>query len=219
MGASYIPWAKQKVENMTDNMQAIVYFQIPPHPELMNQGEALGDYASRAVKDFQHLQNEIAGLDKNDTAVPDPIRETVKEVVGRLKQTTIPLSDAVKNLSSQITEFHYANKQFDADIDALKQRGVTQEWWEVVWGSTAVLEEAAGLVLGEWRAITSDLEDVMSGKIDITMPFLMGLDIDVALAEWRQIRREAKAFGSLVDGLQKYLTGQWLKEGQCIKAE
>lgn len=177
-------------------------------PGLVSQSGALHDYASQAITDFQQVKTEIANLEKDIPSPMDNVKQKVKATIERLQQATIPLNNAFFTLSGQFSEFHDANEQFDTDISTFKEKPI---WMEIVFGSIQVLEDAIGQVVGGWQAITSDLEDVVSGKIDITMPFIMELDIDVALKSWKRIQIETDCFRSMANGQQKYLSGDWLR--------
>jgi hypothetical protein len=74
------------------------------------------------------------------------------------------------------------------------------------------VDEATGTVTGAWQAIADDLGRVASGRIAVTTPFLLGLDIASALRAWNNIKSEADAFASMSEGQWYYLTGQWLVE-------
>ena len=169
---------------------------------LVNQSRVLADYAGRAISTFGDLS---AAVKQVPAATPPPpsLQERTTAALAALAESTGPLAAAFNSLSGQVQEFLTTNKAVDAQFAAAEgaKFGV---FWAPVATQFALLENAAGRVMGDWNAITSDLATLQRPAIDVTMEFIESLQLDAALVAWTSVRSEAGAFASHTSGQKQY---------------
>jgi hypothetical protein len=176
-------------------------------PDMVAKSKALSDYCLEAVRGFEGVRKDIAGLDPNKP-LPDPIRRQAQAVFDALDRSTSALNVAFTHLAERIMTFTTLNNVVDAKILSYRKR-LGDQWAELTKDTQAV-DDAVGLVLGVWSAITDDLNAVATGKISITTSFLLGLDIEFAIRSWNDLKEQTKAFAGMANGQSDYLTGRWL---------
>jgi hypothetical protein len=169
---------------------------------LVSQSRALADYAGRAISTFGDLSAAVKQVPAGATP-PPPLQELTAAVLAALAESTGPLAAAFNSLSGQVQEFLTANKAVDAEFAAAEgaELGV---YWAPVAAQLALLENAAGRVMGDWNAITSDLATLQRPAVDVTMEFIESLQLDAAVVAWTAVRTEAAAFAATVAGQKQY---------------
>jgi hypothetical protein len=176
-------------------------------PGLVAQSASLPSYCVRARGDFSGLQQRISGLDPGKP-LPPALKQEAETVIGRLAESSAPLAQAFRGLAVQVGEFTSVNQRIDAKIKSYTDRLGPD--WKSIDPAAGAVSRATGLVLGAWLAISSDLSAVVSGRIPVTTPLLLGLGIASALLAWENVQREAEEFGRIAKGQERYLSGQWL---------
>lgn len=161
---------------------------------LGNQSRQLETYSVQAINDFTGLKDRLMSLGDEVTVLPDDIKQQAKNAFRNLNRSSIELSISFSALARQVENFYNINSRFDGEVIS-KNINAYIIWFGPFNKSSSEVMNPIGMAMGEWIAITSDLEYVASEQIDIDMPFLLGLDIDIALDSWNQILNEAKAFG------------------------
>jgi hypothetical protein len=201
----------QRLPTFPDLLAACEQWQAVTFPALVAQSTGLAGFSNDSIQAFQRLQTTLVGLDPGKD-LPAATRAQAQDALDQLAQQTRALNGAFGLLAADIAAFTAANDVVDSTIDAyVAQLGPT---WEAISASTGAVDGATGIVLGASGAIASDLDNIASGAITITTTFLLGLDIEVALAQWNSLAAEASAFISLAKGQEQYLTGAWLSGGQ-----
>ena len=176
-------------------------------PGIVTQSRNLSAYSAQAIQSFTALQQKIAQLQPHEE-LPPAVRDEAEKDLGVLAQSTATIGGAFSELEGQIATFSKVNQVVDADITNYTAR-LSPEWKSIQTSVDAV-DRATGRIRGAWQAINNDLQSVVTGKIPITTPFLLGLDIHSALLSWQILQQESTAFPSLAQGQDRYLTGQWL---------
>jgi hypothetical protein len=162
---------------------------------LTAQAQALAGYAATAIQNFSSLDTEVKAASSTGI-VPDSLKQLTLSCLQKLAADTAPLASASSTLSAEVLRFLNDNIAVDAQIAAQKSSfGI---FWPSVQATITALEDAAGLMVGEWRAITDDLTATLASPIDVTMPFLESLNIEGALVSWQNVQAEAGAFASQV---------------------
>ena len=167
---------------------------------LIDQSNALHAYATTAIANFTALQQAVNAL-TGDT-VPTAVQQQTNAALLQLANDTSPLTQAFATLSSQVSDFMNANQAVDSQLNQVqKALGFV---WQPITDITTAVDHATGLVNGAFQAINSDLKAATSGQIDVTMPFLEGLSIDVAIQAWQRIQSETGAFPSMANDQKQY---------------
>jgi hypothetical protein len=179
-------------------------------PGLIQQSHDVNAYAVQSIASFTALQQKIAGLDPNKP-LPPAVKAEAEKSIGTLSTSSATLSTTSASLQAQVANFSSVNHVVDAKITTYVAKLSPQ--WASIAAPIEAVDRATGRIRGAWQAINNDLQSVVSGKIPITTPFLIGLDIQVSINTWQILRSETAAFASLAQGQDKYLTGQWLIGG------
>jgi|GEM_PF-3076380 len=169
---------------------------------LITQSQALVLYATTAINNFTTLNQAVKGIDGQGGVVPDNIKQQTLSLLQKLASDTTSLAAAFDNLSKQVISFLNNNLAVDAQVE--KYKDILGSFWAPVGAYITSLEQAAGLVTGEWTAITNDLQNILSTQIDVTMPFLESLNLEAAIVQWKNVQSEAAAFPNMVNGQQQY---------------
>jgi hypothetical protein len=172
-------------------------------PGVVSQSAAVSHYAADQIQAFSLLRDEIAALPPSTQVVPAPLAYLAREALRRLHEATAVQAGTAAALSKPIDDFRIVNDAVDTDIARMPIRS-----WPSVAAQTHAVAQGISHVEGTWSALVTDLQAMTNDGVAITMPFLMGLEIDVALASWRRIRTESTAFGSMAAGQQQYLDGR-----------
>lgn len=173
-------------------------------PGLVSHAQGLAAYADHFTQQFTDLQNALAALGPDTNPLPEGVRLQAQAVLQDLQQTSKTLGAEFDALSRQVTDFASANSEVDAELARLQSQ--MGPGWAPLGAIISKVDQATGLVRGVWSAITSDLDNALSGPLDITDAFLMGLDTSVALSTWATIKEEAAAFGVIANGQTQYWT-------------
>jgi hypothetical protein len=179
-------------------------------PGLIKQSHDVNAYAEQSISSFTALQQKIAGLDPNKP-LPPAVKAEAEQTIGALGTSSAALAGTSSSLEAQVATFSSVNQVVDAKITTYAAKLGPQ--WNSIAAPIEAVDRATGRIRGAWQAINNDLQSVVSGKIPITTPFLIGLDIQVAINTWQILKTETAAFASLAQGQDKYLTGQWLIGG------
>lgn len=199
------------------SIQSYISAYLPDYPTLLNlcqlwtqttftglkaQSTAISNYSTKAITNFSKLNNSIKQIGDQSGTVPANIKEQTKNLLDELACDTKTLSGVVSTLLTQVRNFLTHNEIVDSQI--AKHKDKLGDFWPNVSKYISDFESATGLVMGEWQAISNDLSTVVSSPIDVTMPFLESLSLDVALTTWQSISVETSAFPSNVAGQEKY---------------
>jgi hypothetical protein len=183
---------------------------------LITQSQALNSYAAKAITNFGTLNTTVKEVMQHTSTVPDSLKQMTTDALHQLAKDTTPLAAAFNGLFTQMLTF-LTNNQV-VDVEAAKYKDQLGNFWAPVGDSIKALEDAAGLVTGNWKAITDDLNNVLASPIDVTMPFIESLNIDAALVSWQSVQAEAGAFAGIVSGQEEYWkvnTGFNLRSGNA----
>ena len=102
---------------------------------------------------------------------------------------------ATGSLLSQLQSFAAVIKEDDAEMRqdrAFRRRQLGHVFRE----HHRYLENAIGQVLGGWQAVSADLDDIASQRIDLSLEILISLQIDSAILAWTNIGAEARAYAA-----------------------
>ena len=197
-------------------IQTIVTESLPGYPALLAssriwtgvtfagliaQAKALAEYAASAITSFSGLNQSIQQVP--DGIVPDTLKQLTTDTLRKLAVATSPLAEAFNTLGRQVMDFLDANRIVDAQLTS-KEAEKLGGFWTPVGNNIARLENANGHVMGDWRAITADLAATLASPIEVTSTFIESLEIDAAIACWRNVRDEAAHFSIVVTGQQQY---------------
>jgi hypothetical protein len=166
-------------------------------PALRTQAQAVADYAATAISNFTALNQAVKTISDETGSVPDALKQQTLTLLQQLASDTVQLNSNFGAVSSQLLTFWSDNVAVDAQIAAYQEQ--LGQLWPPIQASLAALEQATGLVTGEWQALANDLTTTLASPIDVTMPFLEGLNLDAALMSWRNVQMEANAFPTVVD--------------------
>lgn len=173
-------------------------------PGLISHSTALVNYADQSTQQFTDLQNALNALGPNTNPLPSAIQSQAQTALNNLQQTSNTLGAQFDTLSQQVSDFATVNGEIDTEITHYQSQ--LGPWWAPIGATISKVDGATGHVKGVWLAINSDLQNALSGQIDVTDSFLLGLDINVALSAWASIKTEATAFGTMANGQMQYWT-------------
>jgi hypothetical protein len=171
---------------------------------LIYQSQALYTYTGKAITNFGKLNTTVKEVMQGASTVPDSLKQMTTAALQQLATDTAPLATAFNSLSAQMITFLSDNEVVDGE--AAKYKDTLGNFWAPLGDSIKALEDAAGLVTGNWRAINDDLNNVLASPIDVTMPFIESLNIDAALVSWQSVQAEAGVFAGMVSGQEQYWT-------------
>jgi len=166
-------------------------------PGVLAQSQSLAAWASAAMADFAELQRRMAGLNEMDPLPPETHRFAECAMQGLATSTRVQ-KDHFDPLLAGVREFASRNMAVDAIVDR-NVRKLGPEWKSLA-AESAGLQQASGKVLGGWQALSHDLDQVAAGKFTLDVPFLLDLEIAVAVRSWENIAREAAAFPAKAAG-------------------
>lgn len=169
-------------------------------PGLMSHAVALSAYADHFTNEFAALQNALAALGQHADPLPPSVTAQAAAALRDVQDASQTCGAEFAALSQQITDFASINSQIDAQLT---------RYWPPLGPVLGVTDAAAQKVRGVWLALTSDLDDALSGPLDITDEFLRGLEIAAAITAWGVIKAEASAFGTIAGGQQQYWIKPW----------
>jgi hypothetical protein len=172
-------------------------------PGIVDHSSSVAEYASIAIATFSALRNRINALPAGTTRVPDDLAASVRSALLLLRDATAVQSERSAELGKAIDSFRIVNDAVDTDIMRLSISS-----WSSVSAQTRAVATAISHVEGTWVALTVDLHALIANAVDVTMPFLVGLQLDVAIASWQRIQIESTAFGSMASGQWIYLNGR-----------
>ncbi|HEY8159506.1 MAG TPA: hypothetical protein VIF10_12465 [Methylobacter sp.] len=188
-------------------------------PGLLTYSEQLKTFAAQTVQELTSLNNTLTAL--NPAApLPSSVIQNVIDTFSQINSSASNLYDAMSNLQPELNKFFNENAVINNEIssfqaavtESIKTLGEKSPMFQFLFMQVAIdfdntVDKAAGLAYGAWQAIIADLNDVISGKINITMPFLLSLDIGAAINSWETIQTEAAAFASMAAGTVPYSSG------------
>lgn len=170
---------------------------------LVGCAQKLSAYASEASQQFSDLKKEVDQI-KGDT-VPDAVQQLTLASLQNLKASTAPLVNEFQTTFTNVSNFMHINQQVDADLE--NYQSVVGPSWTPVTTIAQGVDQATGLVTGVFQAILNDLNTALAGQIDVTMPFLEGLSLDLAIEQWNNLVTETNAFVSEAPGQEQYWNG------------
>ncbi|MGI8666828.1 MAG: hypothetical protein ACR2N4_12470 [Jatrophihabitans sp.] len=173
-------------------------------PGIGSAATNLRGYSRQAVAEFAELRAKLGPGNDLSPQVQQLVIDTLRE----LAEQTVPLNNQFHSLAGEIADFTDLNRAVDAQVDAFVNKLGPQ--WHSILPSTRKVEDATGLVRGTWEALSADLNALVSEPIEVTEPFVLSLQIDVALLAWTNLQAEADAFGQLAANQEQYLSGAWL---------
>lgn len=200
---------------LVQNIESVIAGQIPGFPDLekacqawsngtfqalIDQSVALHTYASTAIQNFTDLQNAVNAL--SGSTVPPEVQQQTSAALLQLANSTNPLTQAFATLSNQVSDFMKANQAVDSQLR--HEQEVLGFLWQPITDITTAVDNATGLVNGAFLAINHDLKAAVSNPIDVTMPFLESLSIEVAIQAWQRIQSETAAFPSMANVQKQY---------------
>ena len=154
--------------------------------------------ADNLVKSYQQLNDEISKLGGDAQSLPESLKALAVITIKSLHQATQSIAGSFNTLSGEVDQFKTANTNVDNEIKTYQDR--LGPFWQSISQSMLAVENATGKVKGEWQSISDDLGNVVSGQIEITLPFLMGLEIQEAIKTWTMIQTETAAFAPVAPG-------------------
>ena len=171
---------------------------------LINKSELLCSYSAGAITSFSNLNNKVKQVIDTGADLNEELKSETAAVLQQLSTDTAPLAAAFQTLSGEVLAFLDNNKAIDAQIASNKSK--LGSFWQPVGEVITNLEQAAGLVTGEWQAILDDLVNARVSPVDITLPYIESLNIDAAIVCWTNVQSEAAAFPQIVAGQEQYWT-------------
>jgi hypothetical protein len=180
---------------------------------MISQSAAISHYAGSAIIGFEGLLNAINALDPSQPTVPEPLQQKTLSLLSDLSKSTDLLSKIISDLNVQITTFLSVNQEVDAQILRYKEK--LEVFWEPLGNIITHVDTATGLVTGVWLALSMDLQQYKDKSVDITMPFLLQLDIESALVNWKSLQAEADAFHQISANQKQY----WLVGSEGLNPE
>lgn len=173
-------------------------------PGLVAASDQIGAYCSDAIAHFEPVQPMIAKLDPN-APLPDDVARAVQAVIERLADEVAAIDQDTTSLGADVLAFTAVNNAVDAQIERFIN--VLGPDWTVLTAESSAVDAATGRMLGAWSAIADDLRGIASGRVALTTPLLVGLNIASALLSWTHLCTEATEFASLAAGQAGYLAG------------
>ncbi len=169
---------------------------------LIQQSAAINRYTVLAVNRFQNLLNVITSLPPSQDQVPESIQNQTKLTLLELGKWTGDICKQNEVVNRQIRDFLAINTKVDAEMLRFKEKlGI---FWDPLGQTITRLDNATGLVTGSWLAISADLGNYASASPDINMSFLLQLDIEVAIVNWKSLQAESEAFMQISDKQRQY---------------
>jgi hypothetical protein len=162
-------------------------------PGLHNQANALAGFSGTAIADLEKLKPVISTLKPNDP-LPADVKAQALSILQPLASRTQALQGATGSLLSELQSFAAVIKEDDAEMRQDKPFGDGD--WDTFFGSIDTVENAIGQVLGGWQAVSADLDDIASQRIDLSLEILISLQIDSAILAWTNIGAEARAYAA-----------------------
>lgn len=162
-------------------------------PGLHTQANALADFSTTAIADLDQLNHVVSTLNPNDP-LPADVKASALNILQQLASRTQALQGATGSLLSQLQSFAAVIKEDDAEMRQDQPFGGGS--WDAFFASIDTVENAIGQVLGGWQAISEDLDDIASQKIDLSLDILASLGIDSAILAWTNIGAEARAYAA-----------------------
>lgn len=155
-------------------------------PAIGAAAQSLARYCDTAITAFQQLKTIVSG------PLTPQVQQQVADALTALTARTTPLNGQFHQLSGQITDFALINRTEDAQIEQYVAR-LGPDWRSIL-PQTSRVDDASGLMRGVWQALSADLNALVTERIDVSVPFIASLKIDVALAGWTGLRSEAQSF-------------------------
>lgn len=197
------------------NIKDIVARTIPGYPPLLNssdvwvnntfddlisQSREVAAYAETAVINFTELNMAVKKIEGDE--VPPSVQHMASDMLTGLLTSTSGLALKVSSSSAQVDTFMKNNQIVDAEMaihaDSL---GI---FWKPLGNIITAVEHATGKINGAWKALEDDLKIVSAKKVNITIPFIMSLDIDASIVLWEELAEEAGAFPPQAEGMKNY---------------
>ena len=204
LAADIQDYISQYIPGYKDLLKSSQLWQSSTFNNLIKQSQALAEYASTAIDGFSRLNQRVKEIVKTNSFVPEDLKSQTLLLLNRLNEETLGLAGQFNISSAQVITFLNNNVVVDSQMSASK--GKFDVFWAPISQNITSLESAAGLVTGEWQAISDDLKNTLSVTIDVTLTFLESLNIDAAIVCWQNVLTEAQAFPTMVAGQEQFWT-------------
>lgn len=155
-------------------------------PDIGAAARSLVDYCDQAIVRFGEVRAAVCG------PLTPQVRQLVVDALGALERRTVPLNEEFHRLVAGIADFTDLNRAVDGEVDRYVNR-LGRDWRSII-PQTDRLADVAGRVRGVWQAMGADLDALVSGRIDVTDPFIADLELGAALDGWADLRSEALSY-------------------------
>lgn len=159
------------------------------------------NYANKAVASFQSLLSSLQARKNNVT--PD-IAATAKNTIKELNNSSVALNQNMQEVLANLQRFLAVNEQFNQFFISNHFLVPLLKLPECNPATISQFDSAVEAVIGAWNAISSDLAAIDDNKINVDLAFLMSLDINAAITDWKNIAKEAQQFAQNAAGLEQY---------------
>lgn len=158
-----------------------------------------GELSRSDIKDLLSRLNAAFGRRKAD---PSGAQREFQQVLVELNREFKELSDLSASVKQQFERLDRASR---AAILEYKNRNFPENQWVSIGPKLSDVQQAIGLMNGQWGALLSDLRDLQNlmanNKLD-------DVDIEVGLLTWDDIMLTAGQFVTSIPQQQKYLSGE-----------
>lgn len=178
-----------------------IQWQSSTFGEIVNHAEMLSEYAESAIAAFSQLQNEISNVPPGHPVLAQLWVDMARVELQQLDSVTSRLATEFSTIAGAIDDFRIANVAVE---EYFTHNPNLVPAWRALAPKVDVSASFAGVVghlKGIWLAMQNDVAAAAADGVDVTMPFLAGLDLASAIADWQTIRAEASAFGRAYAGM------------------
>lgn len=158
-------------------------------------------YNNRAVSNFQNILNLLK--QSNNTITPEIVSCT-QSSLQELNKHTAKMQQDIQSELTKLKTFVTSNKVFDqffmTNSFLISMLNVPQFQPQ----SFQQIDTALESMLGAWSAMANDIASIADTKINVTLPFLMSLDIQAAITSWQNIAQEAQNFAQSGSTQEQY---------------
>ncbi len=178
-------------------------WQMSTFPGLIKQSVELATYASKATGSFTELKTEVDKLKGSE--VPPLLKGLILLRLKQLNDDTANIVATFDVMAYFLRIFLNDNKMIDIQMEANKDK--LDIFWAPLGKQIGLLENGIGKVTGVWSAIADDIRNALDERIIVGLPFILSLNLEVAVRNWKTIQSIAEVFAGHVEGQVKY----WFK--------
>jgi len=167
---------------------------------LVSLASNVATYANNAVASFQGILNSLQA--SNNTVTP-AIAACTKTALQTLNTSTVSLSNNMQAALTKLKGFLASHQQFN-------QFFITNSFLVPMINVPQLqptafnhFDSALEGVLGAWNALSGDIASMDSTTVNVDLAFLMSLDINAAITDWKNIANEANSFAQSAAGQEK----------------